>query len=167
MSTIGPLVEEYKRETTVTRKLLERLPDDKWNFKPHPKSYSLGELVSHIVDIQTWATVTVELDEFVMDPDTYKAFVGADRDSVLAGFDNGVTEATKALNVCTDEALTRDWTLKAPDGTVYVQNKKASILRDFVLSHMIHHRGQLTVYLRLNDVPLPQVYGPTADDPSM
>jgi len=167
MNLIDSIVQEYEMEMATTRKVLERVPTEHLNFKPHPKSMSLGGLASHLAEAQSWGVLTAQLDEFVMDPAQYKPFVGKDKDAILAEFDKNVKEAVAAMKPLSNEALMRTWTMKSPDGTVFLQMPKIAVLRAFVISHAIHHRGQLTVYLRMKDVPLPQVYGPTADETAM
>ncbi len=167
MNMIDPIVEEYKMEMASTRKALERLPDAHWDYKPHSKSMSLGQLASHIAESQGWAAITAQMDEFVMDPATYKPFDGKNRDGVLAEFDKNVAEAVTAMKGCSNESLMSTWTMKGPHGKVFLQMPRIAVIRGFVISHTIHHRGQLTVYLRINDVPLPQIYGPTADETAM
>lgn len=167
MDFIDFLVKEYEHEMRVTRTMLERVPNEHWSWKPHPKSMTLGMLASHIAESQGWAKEAMTKSEFVFDTATYKPFQAANRDEVLAEFDRQAISGAKSIMTASSESLAKNWQMKMPDGTVILEMTRLGILRDFVINHTIHHRGQLTVYLRMKDVPLPQVYGPTADDTAM
>jgi uncharacterized damage-inducible protein DinB len=145
-----------------TRRVLERVPDADLRWKPHEKSFSLGQLALHVANLPYWATITCDTSEF--DPaDAPRPGEPVSAAEVLATFDRHVADARARLAGQTDAALLAPWTLKQ-DGQDVFTMPKASILRTFVMNHMIHHRGQLTVYLRLRNVPLPSLYGPTADE---
>ena len=156
------LLPEFDHEMATTRKVLERVPDDQLDFKPHPKSFSMLELASHIANIPTWTGVTLTGTELDLAQDWVRG-TPKDRDEVLAGFDAAVAEARGALQPATSDDLMVGWTLKTGDQTHFTM-PRAAVLRTFVLSHLIHHRAQLGVYLRLVDVPVPSVYGPSADE---
>ena len=162
MPLVDALLPEFDHEMTVTRKLLERVPDDKLAWKPHAKSYSLGQLAQHVATIPMWGSVTLtesEIDIGGGQP-PQQAHSRAD---ILSLFDENVTKTRSALVGKSDGELMAPWALKR-DGHVVFSMPKASVWRSFVMSHMIHHRAQLGVYLRMQDVPLPSMYGPSADE---
>ncbi len=163
MSTIDSLVAEFEHETETTRKHLERLPGDKLEWRPHAKSFTARGLASHIVECVGWSESIFTGDEFNFDPAVYKPFEAASVADLLKAFDGRVEVGRQALARTADAALKEPWRLKIM-GRVRFEKSKADVFRDFVLSHVIHHRGQLSVYLRLLDVPVPGSYGPTADE---
>lgn len=167
MDFIELTLQEYEHEMRATRNVLECVPDEHWGWKPHPKSMSLGMLASHIAESQRWAEDVMTKDELVLDFASFRPYEAKNRMEMLAKFDRLALLAAKSMAGVSNERLAAQWRLKSPDGQVLLQKSRLAILRDFVINHTIHHRGQLTVYLRLKDVPLPQVYGPTADDTAM
>jgi len=167
MPMIEPMIAELQHEAGVTRKLLERVPEDRFDYKPHPKSMSLRELASHLVDSLGWVDATVNLDELHIDPTQWKPFVAQTRAELLAAHDRNLAAALGIMKGVSDEKLLAPWTMRKADGTVAFSMPRVAVLRAFIIKHIVHHRGQLTVYLRLLDVPLPQVYGPSADEPNM
>jgi uncharacterized damage-inducible protein DinB len=152
---------EFERETRATRRYLERLPGDKLAWRPHLKSFTAGDLASHIVECVRWAEAIFGHDEF--DATTFTPCRASSADELLGTFDIDVARGTRLLGGLNDVGLVSPWrmTLK---GKVRFERPKATVFRDFTLSHLIHHRGQLSVYLRLLDVPVPGAYGPTADE---
>ena len=167
MNIIDPIIQEYQQEMGATRKVLERVPDAHWGWKPHEKSMSMGQLASHLAEGQLWAIGTMKDDVWVMDMAAWKPFVGTSRADVLAAFDKNVADAVAAMTGASNEHMMKTWSMKTPDGHTMMSMPRVAVIRGFVLNHTIHHRGQLTVYLRMKDVPLPQVYGPTADETAM
>jgi uncharacterized damage-inducible protein DinB len=164
MAFADALLPEFDHETGVTRRLLERLPDDKFGWKPHQKSMALGRLASHVAECLTWLPHTVHQSEYNWDstkPHDQK--VCAARAETLAYFDEARAAARAALAGASDAELLQPWTFKK-DGEVVFSQPKIGVIRGMVFNHMIHHRGQLSVYLRENDVPLPSMYGPSADE---
>jgi uncharacterized damage-inducible protein DinB len=157
------LLPEYDRETGTTRRLLERVPDDKLAWKPHDKSMTLGRLATHLAEMPGWGTMTVTQTEIDFKPEDYKPRMAQSRDEILKIFDESVAACRKVLAEVTDGELMMIWTMKN-DGKPVFSAPRVSVLRSFVMNHMIHHRGQLSVYLRLNDVPVPSMYGPSADE---
>lgn len=158
------LLPEFDRETGITRRLLERVPDGQFAWKPHEKSMTLGRLAEHLAELPGWAKISIVesgIDMATPRPPDYVP--PATRAAVLAIFDRNVGEARAALNGRSDAELMAPWTLKNQGKEVFTM-PKAVVLRGFVMNHLIHHRGQLSVYLRMKDVPLPSIYGPTADE---
>jgi len=167
MRLIDLLVAELDRESGVTRALFERLPDDKAGWKPHPKSFSLGDLALHLANLVTWIPDTLRQSEFDLHPpdapaQPSRAWVS--KAQLLAEFDRNVAAARAALVGAADAELQAPWTLKNGGRPLFTM-PKAGVLRTWVFNHIVHHRGQLSVYLRLCDVPLPSMFGPTADQP--
>jgi len=163
MNIIDPIIQEFTYEAATTKKYLERTPDTKFDWKPHEKSMSLGMLASHLVDSLSWTGEILEKDEFVMDPSGYQPWITGDKEELLKTWDKNVADAVDAMKGYPNDKLLKTWTFKMGDEIV-LQEVRVAILRAFIISHMIHHRGQMSVYLRLNDAPLPSVYGPTADE---
>jgi uncharacterized damage-inducible protein DinB len=164
MSIADSLLPEFDREMGLTRRLLERLPDGQFAWKPHDKSMSLGRLAEHLAELPTWMPISIQQSSFEVTAKRPDGYVSPKtRAEVLAMFDRNIAEARAALNGRTDAELMAPWTLRAQGKEVFTM-PKAIVLRGFVLNHMIHHRGQMTVYLRLQNVPLPSIYGPSADE---
>jgi uncharacterized damage-inducible protein DinB len=163
MSMIEALLPEFDREMTTTRTVLERVPNENLGWKPHAKSFSLGELASHVAGLPGFATETLNRSEFDVGNITPPVALPS-RTDVLAAFDASTGAARAALAARSDAELMAVWTLKR-NGTPLYSMPKAVVLRSLVLSHLIHHRGQLCVYLRLLDVSVPSIYGPSADEP--
>ena len=166
-NTIGSaLVAELEQEARITRTVLERVPAEKFDWKPHEKSMSFGALASHIAEMFGWTPPTMEkaeLDFALMD---YKPFEPKTSEQLLEFFDKNIAESLEVLKNSPDERFMENWTMKNGD-KVYFTLPKAAVMRGFVISHIIHHRGQLSVYLRLNDIPVPSIYGPSADEGQM
>ena len=162
MGMVDALLPEFDHEMAVTRKLLERVPEDKFDWKPHPKSMSLVELATHVATIPAWGAPTLnqaELDLGGLPPNT----APASRSDLLARFDTHVAETRAALVGRTDAEMMEVWSLKHNGQKIFTM-PRAAVWRAFVLNHHVHHRGQLSVYLRLNDVSVPGMYGPSADE---
>jgi uncharacterized damage-inducible protein DinB len=162
MPLVDALLPEFDHEMTVTRKLLERVPDDRLAWKPHAKSYSLGQLAQHVATIPMWGSVTLSESEIDIGGTPSPGPAGS-RAEILSIFDGHVAKTRAALVGKSDGELMAPWALKR-DGHVIFSMPKASVWRSFVMSHLIHHRAQLGVYLRMQDVPLPSSYGPSADE---
>lgn len=163
-NSLGELYrQELQYEAQTTRRLLERVPEDKWDWKPHPKSMTLGELASHIATIPEWVQAVIGQDEYDTGSE-YHLWQAAGRSELLEKFDRLAAAAGDLLGGATDQSLAKPWSLKAGGHTVFTQ-PRVGVLRSMILSHLIHHRGQLSVYLRLNNVPVPSIYGPSADEP--
>lgn len=165
MAIRDALLPELDNELATTRALLALVPASKTSFRPHPKSWTLGELSLHVANVLTWLPMTLRTTELDLDPPGGPKFVPATFESpaaTLAMFDETARAARAALATVSDAEMSVPWSLKK-HGQVMFTLPRAACLRSFVLNHLIHHRGQLTVYLRMCDVPLPPVYGPTAD----
>lgn len=155
------LLGEFDHEMANTRKTLERVPGDKWDWKPHPKSGSLGWLAAHIATLPTLTTNTVNLTELEIATSTRPKVENALQ--LLPVFAKCREEARKALESVTDEQLRQTWTLKW-NGKVIFSMPRYDVLRGMCFNHIIHHRAQLTMYLRALDLPVPALYGPSADE---
>jgi uncharacterized damage-inducible protein DinB len=165
MAIRDALLPELDQELASTRKLLELVPEAKTAFRPHAKSWTLGELSLHVANILTWMPKTLQGTELDLDPPGGPRFVPPRFESAgatLKMFDETSRAARAALAAASDADLAVPWTLKK-HGQAMFTLPRAACVRSFVMNHLIHHRGQLTVYLRLVDVPLPPIYGPTAD----
>ena len=158
---------EFDHEMANTRKTLERVPDDKFAWKPHEKSTSLGGLATHLANIPSWTKNTFEQDELDISPngEPYQLEEAKARAELLETFDKNVTAARAALEAATDESWQGNWSLLMTGKSIFTL-PRAAVMRGFILSHSIHHRAQLGVYLRLLDVPVPSIYGPSADEGS-
>jgi uncharacterized damage-inducible protein DinB len=165
MSISDSLLPEFDMEMANTRRALERVPMDKADWKPHPKSMALGRLAIHLAELPGWAHVTVNTDELNF-ADGYNPAKAETTEELLALFDKNVAQAREALAGASDETWHKPWTLRNGDHKIFTMPKIA-VHRGFTMNHVIHHRGQLTVYLRLNDVPVPSIYGPSADEGGM
>ena len=165
MTIAESLLSDFDREMSLTRRLLERLPDDKFDWKPHAKSMSLGRLAEHLAELPQWVSSSITLSEFdlakVQRPESYRK--PDTRTAVLAMFDKSSAEARTTLSGRTDAELLAPWTLKTGGKEIFTL-PKAGVVRNFVINHIIHHRGQMSVYLRLLDQPVPSIYGPSADE---
>ena len=158
------LLPEFDQEMTATRRVLERVPEEKFAWKPHAKSFSLGNLASHIVNMIKWTDVTMNATEFDMAsvlPDQMNP-TAASRAQLLEWFDANVPKARAALQK-SDSEYQVPWTLKKGSQSFFTMPRYTCV-RSFCLNHIVHHRAQLTVYLRENDVPVPGLYGPSADE---
>ncbi len=163
MTRIDSLLQEFAHETATARKHLERLPAGQLEWRPHPKSFTAGQLASHMVDCIRWVAPTFGADELEMDPSTYRPFGPKSVAELLETFDSEVAKATEAMASAADTGATQPWRLKM-HGKVWFEKPREAVFRDMTLSHLVHHRGQFSVYLRLLEVPVPGSYGPTADD---
>ncbi len=162
MSIAESVIQEFMHESTTTRKLLQRLPDN-LSWQPHQKSMSLGRLATHVAELPHWASLIAGQDEFEMGATDHKPSALDSRRAILEAFERNLAGFSEVLQGKSDEDLTRTWTFRS-GGQVIVQLPRVAALRSFVLNHLVHHRGQLSVYLRLNNVPLPGIYGPSADE---
>jgi uncharacterized damage-inducible protein DinB len=163
------LLPEFDDEMANTRKSLERVPEDKLRWKPHDKSMTMGELAVHLATIPGWAVQTIGQDALDMAPPGEPPYQPPSADSrtrILAIFDQSVEAARAAIAGVKDEHLARPWMLLSGGKTVFTL-PRSTVLRSMIMNHSIHHRAQLGVYLRLNDIPVPAIYGPSADEAGM
>jgi uncharacterized damage-inducible protein DinB len=166
MSISESLLPEFDQEMASTRKTLERIPDDKFDWRPHEKSFVMGALVNHLATIPGWTQPTIEQDALDLSPPDappYQVVPVKSRQEALDTFDKNVAAARAAIAGASDEHLSKPWSLLAGGKTIFTMPRTA-VLRGFIISHIIHHRAQLGIYLRLNDVPVPSIYGPSADE---
>ncbi len=160
MSLAQTLLPEFDQEMATTRRLLERVPGDKAQWKPHPKSFALGHLAQLVSWMPGWISQTLRQNELDLGKATGYSFEKTE--TLIATFDRNVREAREAITAAQDADLAVPWSLKHGDRVLFT-SPRGVVVRTHV-NHLIHHRGQLTVYLRLLDVPLPSIYGPTADE---
>jgi uncharacterized damage-inducible protein DinB len=156
------LLAEFDHEIATTRKLIERLPDAKLAWKPHVKSYSLGGLATHLANLPLWTHAILNETSFNLAADTPHAQEMTSRSQLLAALDENAKRARGSMDKTDAEYMAR-WSLMRGEQEMFSLPRVAAF-RSFVMSHIIHHRGQLSVYLRLNDIPVPPIYGPTADE---
>jgi uncharacterized damage-inducible protein DinB len=165
--TIGQtMLGEFDQEMQNTRKTLERCPDEKWNWKPHEKSGTVGWLAGHIATMPGWTAVTLttdQLDYAPVDGPAYQPPKTDNRKELLAVFDKNVAEARAALASVSDQEIMKPWKLLAGGKEIFTLPRVAC-LRGMIFNHIIHHRAQLTVYYRLLGLPVPGLYGPSADE---
>ena len=157
---------EFDQEMTTARKTLERIPEDKLGWKPHEKSMTLGRLAGHVAELAGWAVPTLTQDSLDFAPPgqpPMQPTIATSRKQVLDIFDKNREESRRAIAGASNEEFVKNWTLLRGGQTIMTMPKIA-VLRSFCINHIIHHRAQLGVYLRLNNIPVPSVYGPSADE---
>ena len=167
MAMAQALLPEFDLEMAGVRKTLERVPEDKFDWRPHPKSATMGRLASHLATLPTMAVRVIQKDSHEIAPGGQPPAGPpklATRQEVVETFDKNRDAARAVIAGASDEHLTKTWTLLFHGKTVF-SLPRGDVLRRTLLSHMIHHRAQLGVYLRLNDIPVPALYGPSADEP--
>jgi uncharacterized damage-inducible protein DinB len=165
MAIKDALLPEFDHEMATTRRLLERVPEAEFAWKPHEKSMALGQLAGHIANLPQWCSATLSSTVFDLDslPADRRPPLPLSRAAMVEEFDAKVSAARARLAATTDPEFMTPWTLKKGGQEMFTL-PRISAIRGFVLNHLIHHRGQLSVYLRLRNVPLPPIYGPTADE---
>lgn len=159
-------IAELQQEAASTKKLLERVPYDNPNWKPHEKSMELGRLAGHVAELSSWINATLDHDELDFAKSEYKPPVLNSASELVALHEKNIAAAVECLKKHTDEDFMQTWKLRNGE-EIYFELPKAVVLRSFVLNHLVHHRAQLGVFLRLLNVPLPNMYGPTADETMM
>jgi uncharacterized damage-inducible protein DinB len=162
MSIQKSLSNEIIHETENTLRILKALPEDKWDYKPHPKSMSLGELANHVLELHGWVSFVFTKDSLDFHTD-YVPSKFTKVDEMISKLEEMKNENLNVINNLSDENYLTNWTLKAGEHVI-AELPKAAAYRFIVTNHLVHHRGQLTVYLRMFDVPVPGIYGPSADD---
>ena len=166
MAISDSLLPEFDQEIAGVRRTLERVPADKFDWRPHPKSGTMVWLAGHLANLPSWAPITINQDELDMAPGGKQMDpppAPADTAELLATFDKCAAEARAAIAGASDAELMKPWTLLS-NGQTLMTLPKVAVLRSFVMNHLIHHRAQLGVYLRLNDIAVPSIYGPSADE---
>jgi uncharacterized damage-inducible protein DinB len=157
------LIAEFDQEMANTRKMLERYPEGKADWRPHEKSMPLGALSGHITDLPGWTVPTLKQESLSFEPSDYKPLIGQSAQQLLEIFDKNVKNAREAIEQTSDEAFMQPWSLIISGKTLFTMPRIA-VMRSMVMNHLIHHRAQLGVYLRLNNIAIPGMYGPSADE---
>lgn len=165
MSIIAMLVKEMDQEAGTTRKMLSRVPAAQFDWQPHPKSMTMRVLATHVAELPTWVTMALNTDELDFATSHYDPPRFEDTEALEAYFEKGLAEARIRLAKATEAELLRNWTMRNGD-QIYMVATKGEVIR-MAYSQTVHHRAQLGVYLRLNDIPIPGSYGPSADEPEM
>lgn len=163
MSLIPALLAELEQEAANTRRILALLPSGQGDYRPHPKSMSLGQLGVHVAEMYSWLDVTLNQSELDFAKSPYQPAPFASGEELVARMDRYLAAGTPILAAATEATLAEPWTMRAGEH-VFFTMPKGQVLRTFVFNHIVHHRAQLTVYLRLLDIPLPGLYGPSADE---
>lgn len=162
MSTLKEFLKELDQESEVTRKILERIPEDKYDWQPHPKSMTIRQLAGHIAELPSWISMAFTTDEMDFSTSPYTPPVWNTKDELLALFDKNLAGAREHILGATEDVLEPEWKLRDADN-IYMTMTKRELVRH-ALSQTIHHRAQLGVFLRLLDIPIPGSYGPSADE---
>ena len=164
MNLTDGILTELSAEAATTRRLLECVPAQHLTWKPHAKSMSMGRLATHIAEVPGWVSTILDTDGFDVGASKYTPQIAGNVAELLAMFDKNVPMAEAAIRRQTPDRLSGIWRI-TKQGQVILEMPRIGVIRTLLLNHLIHHRGQLSVYLRLKDVPLPSIYGPTADTP--
>lgn len=162
MSFSQTLLPEFDDEMKNTRKILACVPDGKFDYQPHPKSMTLGRLATHVAELPSWTAYTLDREVLDLQPD-FKPQFASTKAELLEMFDQNVVEARGKILAATDEDWQKTWTFKFAGKTI-MSMPRAVVMRSTIMNHIVHHRAQLGVFLRLNDVEFPGVYGPSADE---
>ena len=157
-------IQEFDQEAATTRRVLERVPQDRLTWKPHPKSMSLGTLALHVASSPAFIAEWAVQDKIEMSGSMEESPEPKTTAEILAAHDEGVKKTKDALTAIGDAGMMKDWKLTTKEGATIMGMPKVALVRAIVMNHTYHHRGQLSVYLRLIDVPVPSIYGPSADE---
>jgi uncharacterized damage-inducible protein DinB len=164
MAIKDAFIAEMKHEASMTQKMLEKVPMNKANWKPHEKSMTLGRLATHVAENLHWISDIIHIDDFDFMKDyNFTPRIATSTDELLEIFHTNLNNAEKDLSAMGDDDFNKNWTIRRGEHVISVMPKKVAI-RGWALNHLIHHRGQLSVYLRLLEVPVPGMYGPSADE---
>jgi len=163
MALKDALIGELKHESSMTKKMLERVPLDKKDWKPHEKSMTLGRLATHVAEIPHWVSRIVTMDEFDFLVQGFSSYTAVTSEELMTIFNDKLNKAINDLESLNDDDFSKNWTVRRGEQVMFNTPKKVAI-RGWALNHLVHHRGQLSVYLRLLDVPVPGMYGPSADE---
>ncbi|HSR51369.1 MAG TPA: DinB family protein [Acidobacteriota bacterium] len=162
MRMIDPIIGEFQHEAALTRKCFENIPADKWDWTPHERSMNMGQLASHIREVPSWTHAITDEDKFVL-TDDYQPQIASSKEELLKQWEATVAETLEKLQTLGDDRAMDTWTMEAGGQTV-IEMPRIAVIRGMILNHLIHHRGQLAVYLRLAGGKVPSIYGPSADD---
>ena len=165
MSISQMLLPEFDQEMASTRRLFENLPDRISDYKPHAKSMAMNRLAGHIAELPGWAAMTLTTEDLNITSDM-KPLLVSTREEALAELDRNVKAAREQIAAASDEAFMKSWTLRF-NGAPMMTMPRVSVVRGWMMNHLIHHRSQLGVYMRLNDIAIPGMYGSSADEPNM
>lgn len=157
---------ELETEGATCRRVLERVPESVWEFKPHEKSANMGSLATHVAEMWSWTRFTLDFPELDFGGNPYTPYKPTSHQDLLDYHDKNVAEAKEVIARTSDETMMESWTMRSGE-TIFFTMPKVNVLRTMVFNHIIHHRGALSVYLRLNDIPVPSIYGPSADEGNM
>jgi uncharacterized damage-inducible protein DinB len=157
------LIGELEHEAATSRKILERIPESAWGWKPHDKSMDMKQLATHVTEMWGWTKAAIDHPELDFAATPYEQYDAKSTQDLLDFHDKTVAEAKEALGRATDDVMMQPWSLRKGED-IYFTMPKVQVLRAMVFNHIIHHRGQLSVYLRENDIPVPSIYGPSADE---
>ncbi len=166
MTYAATILPEFDQEIAQTRKVLERVPEDKLDWRAHPKSNTIGWNANHLAEIPGWVEMTLTRSSLDIAPpggQPYQSPRRTKRQEILDVFDKNVAAARQAIAAAKDETMAQPWSLLKAGQTLFTM-PRAAVIRSFVLNHLIHHRAILCVYLRLNDIPVPGMYGPSGDE---
>ena len=163
MNMLEAMSKEFEHECAITRRVLERIPEASYGWKPHEKSWPAAGLAAHIANLAGWVVPTLDEAGLDLDPSAHGTWLPAGRADLLAKFDANAAASQECLRRHNTAVLGEMWTFTSGGKPVFT-HPKVVVLRGFVFSHLIHHRGQLAVYLRLLNVPVPAIYGPSADE---
>ncbi len=163
MAMRDALLSEFNQEMTNTRRMLERVPDNRLDFQPHAKSFRMNRLAGHVADLVSWATYTLQTHMLELEVAKFVPFDPSSTQELLSRFDKNVREARAALEESSEDDLYAIWTMKR-EGQIVMTMPRINVLRSMVMNHLVHHRAQLGVYLRLLDIAVPGMYGPSADE---
>ena len=166
MSYADLVLPEFDQEMANTRKVIERVPDDKFDWKAHPKSNTIGWVANHLAEIPGWVEGTFQSLEWDMNPpdgQPYQSPALESTEQILKLFDENVASARRTIETITAEQLADVWSL-TDNGKVLMSYPRSVVMRSFIFNHTVHHRAILCVYLRLNDIPVPGMYGPSGDE---
>ena len=163
MALRDAFIAELKHESALTKKMLQRVPMEKKDWKPHEKSMTIGRLATHVAETTRWATDIIHIDNFDFLAHPFKSYTAATQEELMQLFQTNLDIALQDLAGMADEDFNKPWVVRRGEQVMFQTPKKVA-LRGWAFSHMIHHRGQLSVFLRLLDIPVPGMYGPTADE---
>lgn len=157
------LIKELKQESENTRKILQCVPEEQIGWKPHEKSFTLGRLATHVAELPHWMLRILNADDFDMQANPYQPHTCQTQEELIAFFDQKLKEGMEALEKAANEQLQEEWIFRRGEHVIFKSTRYEAI-RSWMFNHQFHHRGQLSVYLRLLDIPIPGMYGPSADD---